>query len=140
MSGRTPVTLSDGRRVTGFRKTLRRNPRRADLGRDIIGPAAPNKSETSSEYPVTLTFLLPKTILVSPGPHGFNTQILPNGEVKIVGRSADHCTNLARALFGAIARERPGFSVKATYRYQNDPLDKQYVRWLTVIKGDLSLK
>lgn len=36
MSGRVRVTLSDGRRVTGFRKTLRRNPRlpqspRADL-------------------------------------------------------------------------------------------------------------
>lgn len=28
MSGRVRVTLADGRRVTGFRKTLRRNPRK----------------------------------------------------------------------------------------------------------------
>lgn len=39
MSGRVRVTLADGRRVTGFRKTLRRNKRR-DISEAIAARAA----------------------------------------------------------------------------------------------------
>jgi hypothetical protein len=33
---------------------------------------------------VRLSFLLPETVLVSPGPHGFNTSVLPGNVVRIV--------------------------------------------------------
>lgn len=59
MSGRTRVTLSDGRRVTGFRKTLRRNPRSFDPF-----------SEADPSIPFVLRVALPLDIVVAAGPTG----------------------------------------------------------------------
>lgn len=59
MSGRTCTTLADGRRVQGFRKTMRRNPRRLDPFTDA-----------ASDLPYTLRFKLPGDTLVRPGPTG----------------------------------------------------------------------
>jgi hypothetical protein len=58
----------------------------------------------SAEYPVTL--LLPDTVLVSPGPHGFNTAVLPGNVVRIRGREARHCFALAREFFVVVAWDR----------------------------------
>jgi hypothetical protein len=113
MSGRTRVVLPDGRMVRGFRKTLRRNsPRKPIVVRNVdfldqqVGrknrhaPADP----PSADYPVRLTFLLPDTVLVSPGPHGFNTAVLPGNVVRIRGREARHCFALAREFFSRWSR------------------------------------
>jgi hypothetical protein len=73
MSGRTLVTLSDGRAVRGFRKTLRRNPpsNAPPLATDL--PPDP----ASAEYPVRLTFRLPDSILTSPGPQASTPRCCP---------------------------------------------------------------
>jgi hypothetical protein len=101
MSGRSLVTLADGRVVRGFRKTLRRNPsRKPNVVTRNAPPLAtdPPPDPPSAEYPVRLTFLLPATILTAPGPHGFNTAVLPGNVVRIRGRETRHCFALARGL------------------------------------------
>ena len=60
----------------------------------------------SADYPVRLTFLLPDTILVSPGPPGFNTAVLPGNVVRIRGREARHCFAPAREFFAVVAWDR----------------------------------
>jgi hypothetical protein len=137
MSARSLVTLSDGRVVRGYRKTLRRNPAakpvvfvRAPLPPAPILPRDP----PSAEYPVRLTFLLPVMVLVSPGPHGFNTAVLPGNVVRIRGRAAEHCFELARCFFAAVARERV-FTSRAVIARDDD--ERTYGRHLTVVRGAL---
>jgi hypothetical protein len=60
MSGRVRVTLGDGRRVTGFRKTLRRNQRtrpqdRPDLRLTFMLPQVLGFSTVPGEYPGNIT-------------------------------------------------------------------------------------
>lgn len=57
MSGRSRVILADGRECIGYRKTLRRNPRRFDPWTD-----------SHLSVPFTLSVVLPGTALASPGP------------------------------------------------------------------------
>jgi hypothetical protein len=83
----------------------------------------------SAEYPVRLAFQLPESILISPGPHGFNVMVLPERVVRVRGRSTDHCFDLARAFFMAVAHERAGFSCRAWTTRDDDP--KAYGRHLT---------
>jgi hypothetical protein len=105
MSGRSIVTLADGRVVRGYRKTSRRNrPTVARTRR--VSPPPIDLGPPSPDYPVQLFFLLPDSILVSPGPHGFNCRVLPGNAVSIRGRSADHGFALARAFFAAVAKRR----------------------------------
>ncbi len=59
MSGRSRVTLPDGRTVTGFRKTLRRNPRAFD-------PLA----DADPAVPFELRVVLPRHAAVSEGASG----------------------------------------------------------------------
>jgi hypothetical protein len=63
--------------VRGYRKTLRRNPRKPL----VVVRNAPvldlPPDRPSADHPVGLTFLLSDSILVSPGQHGFNTSVLP---------------------------------------------------------------
>ena len=136
MSGRTLTTLADGRQVRGYRKTLRRVRRRGPLGviREPIAPSAILADRPSAEYPVRLTFLLPDTILVSPGPHGFNVMVLPGSVVRIRGRAADHCFALARCFFAAIAGESAvAFTCHALIARDDDPWT--YGRHITVVRG-----
>jgi hypothetical protein len=137
MSGRTLVTLPDGRVVRGFRKTLRRNPSRKPLAVTRNAPAvAPDLPADlpSTEYPVRLTFLLPDTVLVSPGPHGFNTAVLPGNVVRIRGREARHCFALAREFFAVVAWDR-AFTCRATVMRDDDP--RIFGRHLTVVRGSV---
>jgi hypothetical protein len=55
--------------------------------------------------------------------------------VQICGRETDHCFALARSFFGAIARERAGFTCHASISRDNDP--RTYGRHLTVVEGAL---
>jgi hypothetical protein len=136
MSGRVRTILSDGRHVRGYRKTLRRTQRRPiGVVRESSAPPAIAVDPPSAEYPVRLTFLLPNSILVSPGPHGFNVAILQGNVVRIRGRAADHCFALARCFFGAIARERAGFSCHAVISRDDDA--RTYGRHLTVVQGSV---
>jgi hypothetical protein len=89
----------------------------------------------SAEYPVCLTFLLPDTILTSPGPHGFNTAVLPGNVVQIRGREARHCFVLAREFFAAVGCERPGFTRRAVIAHNDDP--RTYGRHLTMVRGSV---
>jgi hypothetical protein len=137
MSGRSLVTLSDGRVVRGYRKTPRRNPRKPLV---VIRNTPPLASDLppdppSADYPVRLTFLLPDTILVSPGPHGFNTEVLPGNVVRIRGREARHCFALAREFFAVVAHDRPAFTCRAVIAHADDP--RTYGRHLTAVHGSL---
>ncbi len=136
MSGRSLVTLPGGRVVRGYRKTLRRNPRKPFVVVRNAPPLAPDlpHDPPSAEYPVRLTFLLPDTVLVSPGPHGFNTTVLPGNVVRIRGRNAEHSFALARALLATVARERV-FTCRAVIARDDD--ERAYGRHLTVVRGAL---
>jgi hypothetical protein len=48
----------------------------------------PRNGKRIGAYPVRLTFLLPRTVLVFLGRHGFNTTVLPGNAVRIRGREA----------------------------------------------------
>jgi hypothetical protein len=133
MSGRIRTILSDGRQVRGYRKTLRRTrPRPVRLVQESSPPEFRFRP-ASPEYPVRLTFLLPLTILVAPGPHGFNTVVLPQNIVQICGRETDRCFALARCFFAAVAREHAGFTCRASITHDDDA--KAYGRHLTVVQG-----
>jgi hypothetical protein len=135
MSGRARTVLSDGRQVRGYRKTLRRIQHRpVRLVQESSAPPAV-AAGASPQYPVRLTFLLPETILISAGPHGFNVMVLPGNVVRIRGRGADHCFALARCFFSSVARERPGFTCHASI--SRDDEVRTYGRHLTVIGGAL---
>jgi hypothetical protein len=97
---------------------------------NLHGPDPP-----CAEYPIRLAFQLPDTILISPGPHGFNVMVLPERVVRVRGRSTDHCFDLARAFFVAVARDRAGFTCHASITRDDDP--KHYGRHLTVVRGAL---
>jgi hypothetical protein len=103
----------------------RRRPQCTALG------AGPAPDPPSSDYPVRLTFLLRDTILVSPGPHGFNTEVLPGNMVRIRGREARHCFALAREFF---AWDR-AFTCRAVIT--RDDHEGAYGRHLTVARGAL---
>jgi hypothetical protein len=83
---------------------------------------------------VRLCFLLPDTILVSPGPHGFNTMVLPDNVVRTRGREARHCFALAREFFAVVARDR-AFTCRAVITRDDDP--RIFGRHLTVVRGAL---
>jgi hypothetical protein len=137
MSGRTRVVLPDGRAVRGFRKTHRRNPPRKPVvvvrNAPPLAPDLP-PDPPSADYPVRLCFLLPDTVLVSPGPHGFNTAVLPGNVVRIRGREARHCFALAREFFAVVAWDR-AFTCRAVITRDDDP--RTFGRHLTVVRGSL---
>ncbi len=137
MSGRTRTVLPDGRVVRGYRKTARINPRRPLVVVRRAPPLVPDlpPERPCTDYPVRLTFLLPDSILVSPGPHGFNTSVLPGNVVRIRGRNAEHCFSLARCFFAAVAMSRPGFTCHAVVARDDD--ERTYGRHLTVVRGAL---
>jgi hypothetical protein len=131
------IPVADGRAVTGFRKTLRRNPPRKPLVVTRNAPplaAEPPPDPPSPDYPVRLTFQLPDTVLVSPGPHGFNTAVLPGNVVRIRGREARHCFAMAREFFAVVAWDR-AFTCRATISRDGD--ERVYGRHLTVVRGAL---
>jgi hypothetical protein len=68
-----------------------------------------------------------------PGPHGFNTAVLPGNMVRIRGRAARHCFSLARELLALLADDRPAFTCRAIIAHDNDP--RTYGRHLTVVRG-----
>jgi hypothetical protein len=136
MSGRTRVVLADGRTVRGYRKTLRKNSHKPlVVTRNAPPPAADLPPDPpSAEYPVRLSFLLPDTVLISPGPHGFNTAVLPRNVVRIRGREARHCFALAREFFAVVAWDR-AFTCRATVTRDDNP--RIFGRHLTVVRGSL---
>ena len=134
MSGRVRVTLADGRKVVGFRKSLRQNPRkpRPAMGLDN----ARQVSRPCIEYPVVMTFHLPKTVMVAPGKHGFGVEVTDTkGQVTVRGRDADHTFELARPFLGTVAKDRPAFTMTAKLTRHGD--DRCYARHLTVLRGGL---
>jgi hypothetical protein len=94
----------------------------------------PPPDPPSPEYRVRLTFLLPDTILVSPGLHGFNSTVLPGNVVRIRGREARHCFALAREFFAVVAWDR-AFTCHTTIIRDDD--ERTYGRHLTVVRGAL---
>jgi hypothetical protein len=137
MSGRTRIVLPDGRAVRGYRKTARKQTCRPFVVIRSAPPLAPDlpPDPPSVEYPVRLTFLLPDTVMVSPGPHGFNTVVLPGNVVRIRGREARHCFATAREFFAVVAHERPAFTCRAIIARDDD--EQTYGRHLTVVRGSL---
>jgi hypothetical protein len=89
MSGRVWTTLANGRRVRGFRKTLRENPRLAREQRPEM----------------RMTSILPVALgaFVSPGRHGFGIEILPGAVLVVTSWSRDHLVKLAVDFIGKVA-------------------------------------
>jgi hypothetical protein len=135
MSGRVRTILSDGRRVTGFRKTLRTNPRRDPaLRRQQLLRAA--LKPPGDEIQVGLCFRLPQSIepFVSAGIHGIGVTVKPKGFVVIVGKTSDHDLYLARKFLLEPARDKPAFCTGATLIANSIP-DQPCERHLLVIAG-----
>lgn len=88
MSGRVRVNLADGRRVTGFRKTLRQNPRLRPEDRPEL----------------RFTFMLPPALAFSTraGVYGFAT-VDPDGMVTVRGRERDFVLRKAGEFLRSIA-------------------------------------
>jgi hypothetical protein len=61
--------------------------------------------ELSSLPPTTA--VLPRTVLVFPGRHGFNTTVLPGNAVRIRGRQARHSFALAGGMVKPVFEARP---------------------------------
>ena len=115
MSGRSRVTLADGRRVRGFRKTLRRNPR----------------SAVRPEW--RLVLILPPTIMVSPGPHGYGVNVTTGEKdavlLDVKTFSIDEAVQRAGDFLHRYARHLAPLSIVATItspglagRHQDDAL------------------
>jgi len=137
MSGRTPVILADGRRVTGFRKTLRRqSPKRPLLDRlhEINERQA---RRAPSGWEVRVGFLLPRTLcgFVASGPHGSGVTVTKDF-VQVSHSSADECFQRACDFLGIIARDRAAFTVTASIISLSRP-GEHYGRHLTVSRGTL---
>jgi hypothetical protein len=129
MSGRTRVVLSDGRLVRGYRKTLRRTRRRpVGLIRESGAPPAIVADRPSPDYPVRLCFLLPDSILVSPGPHGFNCRVWRSAAARRTVASRSPGRSSPRS-----PRTGRGFTVTVSVR--KDGEDRTFGRHLTVVRG-----
>jgi hypothetical protein len=73
VSGRVRVQHDDGHVTTGYRKTDRRNPRRAYV------------TPTYQRPTLRLAFILPHNLIgfVAPGCHGVGVEVLPGGSVSV---------------------------------------------------------
>lgn len=97
MSGRSRVTLPDGRTVIGFRKTLRRNPRR---------PKVVDPEDLHCDLPFQLRFGLPAAIAgaVSPGPANVaGVEVLKGDRVEVTGHGLEWVCKQAAAFIGVVA-------------------------------------
>lgn len=102
MSGRTRVTLPDGRRVTGYRKTLVQRPRRApgELG------------------DFRLSFFLPTMLaLVTPPPGPIEgiigAEVLDHGRIQITGSDREWVFGQAAAVIARLCRGHDGLMISA---------------------------
>ena len=139
MSGRVLVTLSDGRTVRGFRKTLaRRQPKRPLLDRLYeLNERRARQTPTRWCPEVRVGFLLPKDLcaFVSSGPHPGGVDV-HRGFVQITHGSADQCFERACGFLAAVARERPPFTIVASIISTATP-GRGYGRHLTAVRGCL---
>lgn len=98
MSGRSRVALADGRTVTGYRKTLRRNPRRLPVRGATVDPAS------VPEW--VLRFMLPTTIAfsVAEGHTGVIGVVVkrPGPCVETAGKNLDWVLQQASKYLGSI--------------------------------------
>lgn len=137
MSGRVHVTLPDGRRVVGFRKTLaRRSPRRHPLERlhDTNARCA-RRFPTTWARDVRLGFLLPPFLqpFVASGPHGHSINII-KGFVQVRHGSFEECCVSAEHFFVDVAKGKPAFTVLASV-ISNQAPGAHYGRYLSVVNG-----
>lgn len=132
MSGRVSVTLADGRKVAGYRKTLRVNRRRSLIERThALNDRAAKKLK--SEWRVRVGFLIPNDILVSDGNHGVGVEVLVGGRFcQISGASADECFAKARNFFRTVGHNHPVRTILASIISLDWP-DKHYGRFLTIV-------
>ncbi len=136
MSGRVRVELADGRTVTGFRKTLRRNPRKSPIERvhDFNAKCA-KRFQSKWVRDVRVGFFLPRALqsFVASGPHAHNVNVW-HGFVQIMHGSAEECFMSAEHFFFDVARDRPAFTVLAAVTSKDFP-ERRYCRHLTVVNG-----
>lgn len=134
MSGRVQVTLADGRRVTGFRKTLRQNVRRTPAERRRILLREHMKS-AGEELQVGFCFLLPDSIapFTAPGRQGIGVTVTKTDHVVVLGKSSEHCRYLTRC-FLRVTEHKPGWCSALT-TVDNRAPDDFYDRWLLVLAG-----
>ena len=60
-----------------------------------------------------MMFVLPPTILVASGPHGFNTNVIADRVVEIVGWGVEHCCLLARDFLRKVLGQHVPFRMPA---------------------------
>lgn len=131
MSGRVRWQR-DGETVTGFRKTDRRQSRRDPIDK----LRAVNMRH--ADLPVRMAFRVPQTLeaFLSPGPHGIGVNVLARGYVSIASHSSEQCFLSAQEFFAKIAKDRPGFVVRASIINADDP-GRSHGRWLCVVAGKM---
>ncbi len=91
----------------------------------------------SPPYPVRLTFRLPESLPVSPGPRGPYITVFRGNHVRVRGRNTEHCISQARGFFAEIAKDRAGFSCHALFRTDGEEIGLH--RQLTVTHGALAI-
>lgn len=100
MSGRVRTTLADGRRVTGYRKTLRRNER--------------TKPEDRPELRFTFTLPYPIALLTLAGEYAGGATVDIDGMVTVRGQDRDWVLRKAAEFLQGIARDLTWEPITAT--------------------------
>lgn len=138
MSGRTRVTLADGREVIGYRKTLIRRRRRPLIDRvHEANHRCRRRFASKWVHDVRLGFFLPRALqpFVASGPHGGNVNVL-HGFVQVMGGSTEECCITAEKFLADVAKGRPAFTAIASLTSSRFP-GEHWSRWLSVVNGAL---
>jgi len=138
MSGRVRVDLPDGRHgVVGYRKTMRRNPRRPLHERLQTNNELYRRKFPQGWKPdVRMAFYLPDTLkpFISCGPHGVGVYVHRDGFVQVCSGSAAECFMSASNFFKVVAKEADPFSIEALITSSSHP-DRKWWRFLSVVGG-----
>lgn len=135
MSGRVRVTLEDGRRVTGYRKTLRRNPRRPLIER-LHSINQKCLRRFPSQWKVRIGFRLPEDYrgFVADGTHGSGINVL-KGFVQISGDSSVQCYQKARDFLATVIGDNVHTITTSVISIEHP--GENYGRFLTTANGAL---
>ena len=97
--------------VGRYRKTRRRESAEAYSHR--FRPLRGRRTLAQTRPELRLVFVLPPTILVANGPHGFNTNVIAYRVVEIVGWGVEHCCLLARDFLRKVLGQHMPFRMAA---------------------------
>jgi hypothetical protein len=117
----------------GYRKTLRRNPRRCREFIDTLHYLNVRRGKRLlAPYPVRVAFWLPKSVLVADGPHGGIGINVIKGFVQVGGLSSKQCFEKAHRFLADVAGDEV-LTLTASIISVERP-DNKFGRFLTIAK------